>query len=403
MPDRSAAGPETGYKPNGLLAQQVARQIRDTIAARALQPGYFLGREADMHRRLGISRPTLRAALRYLELSGTIATRAGAGGGVFVGQQEDSPAVVALARHVAVLGQPLAVFFSIYMPFFAHAAGLAAVNASSGQRAAMSALVDEMLAAEDRLAWFRPQRQELRMLILRATRMPALELAGAALCRAYVKILEGELRLGDTERAKVRTIKHAEAAFVAPLVAGDRDATLAAFESAAECERAMTRHTIQAGLVPGDSVPHTLFAATPEAADATRLAEHVMRAIRHDIHHDHHASGSPLGSIAEIAARYGVSQETCREALGLLSLHGLVTIRRGRGGGVLAGKPSLQRLGVVIDPELRRCEGLAELQMVITGIRDSIAADPSNWAVTATTIAFLDELVARIVAAIKPC
>lgn len=356
-----------------------------------------------MHRRHGISRPTLRAALRYLELSGRIATRAGAGGGVFVGGQEDSPAVVALARHIAALGQPLAVFFSIYMPFFAHVAGLAAVNAAPGQRAAMSALVDEILAADDCLAGFRPKRQELRMLMLRATRAPALELAGAALCRAYVKILEGELRLGDTERAKVRTIKHAEAAFVAPLVAGDRGATLAAFESAAECERAMTRHTIQAGLVPGDSVPHTLFAAIPESPHATRLAEHVMRAIRHDLHHDHHASGSALGSIAGIAARYGVSHETCREALGLLSLHGLVTVRRGRGGGVLAGSPSLQRLEVVIDPELRQCEGLAELQMVITGIRDSIAADPSAWAVTATTIAFLDELVARIVAAIKPC
>lgn len=387
----------TGPRPEGtaLLARSIARQIQDWIVTDGMPVGAFLGREADLQSRLQVSRPTLRAAIRYLEIAGRVATKSGVGGGVFVGDMGHSPATVALARHIAMLGQPLPVFFSVYMPFFAHVVGLATVNANDRQRSAITQVAARMTGEADNLAAFRPSRLELRTRILEATGCPAIELVGAALFTGYNRILEGELKLGDTEQAKVCVVKKAEAMFITPLVEGDQSAALSAFNSAANLERAITLETIKAAMLPERSVPETLFAVAPEAQKGSKLAEHVTRALRRDLHRQQ-ASGTPLiGSISELSARYGVSQEICREALGLLSLHGLVVMRKGRGGGVFASLPSLRRLEVVIDPELRGCQGLPELLGLLMAIRDGLEAESLLETDKVVTTTFLDELIGR--------
>ncbi|WP_397590134.1 GntR family transcriptional regulator [Sphingorhabdus sp.] len=393
---RSPAYTDAGPDPASLLARRVAREIQGWIIRKDLPVGAFLGREADLQTLMNVSRPTLRAAIRYLEIAGHVATKAGVGGGVFVGDMSQSPAIVALSRHIVMLGQPLPLFFSVYMPFFAKVAVLAAANASDSQRSKISNIATRMELEEDCLAAFRPSRLELRTHILEATGCPAIELVGAALFTSYTRILEGELKLGETEHEKVRIVKQAEARFITPLVNGDRDATLSAFSAAAKLERAITMETIIAGMLPERSIPETLFAAVPEAPKESKLAEHVIRAMRRDLHHQHAAGTPSIGSISELAVRYGVSQEICREALGLLSLHGLVVIRRGRGGGVFANMPSLRGLEVVIDPELRLCGGLQELHDLLTVIREEFGSEGLLEKDKVVMITFLDELIERV-------
>ena len=400
MPGPSQIPPLTSFESNGLLAQQVARRIQEWIAAKALRSGDFLGREPDLGGQLGISRPTLRAAIRFLEISGRVTTRPGVHGGVFVAAPDATAVVAVLTRHIVALGQTLPVFLSVHMPFFAHAAGLAAVRANTGQRVRMAELTAKMLSAQDTLAAFRPIRLELRQHLLEATGLSAMALVGGALMRAYMRILDGELKLRETEAEKVRLVKSVDAGFFAPLIAGNRAATLAAFEIASELEKSVTLQTIRDGMGPKSAVPLTLFGNLADAPGTTRLAGHLERALRRDIHFSY-PPGTPIGSITEIAIRYGVSQEICREALGLLSLHGLVTIRRGNGGGVFAGKRSLDRIAPLIDSALVECSGLPDLLSLLREIRDALPGRGFELPDTSSTLEFLDQLADRVAIAMS--
>lgn len=59
-------------------------EILAAIARARLRQGDRLPTEGDLARQLGISKPTLRQALRVLERSGVLAVRPGKGGGIFV-------------------------------------------------------------------------------------------------------------------------------------------------------------------------------------------------------------------------------------------------------------------------------------------------------------------------------
>jgi len=65
-------------------SEEVAEAIREYMLTRALQPGDRLGREEDLAQRFGVSRPTLREALRLLSSAHLIRATKGPGGGIFV-------------------------------------------------------------------------------------------------------------------------------------------------------------------------------------------------------------------------------------------------------------------------------------------------------------------------------
>lgn len=65
-------------------SEQVAVGIQHHIQQQGLAPGDFLGRVEDLATRFGVSRPTLREALKLLASSGLVRTTRGPGGGVFV-------------------------------------------------------------------------------------------------------------------------------------------------------------------------------------------------------------------------------------------------------------------------------------------------------------------------------
>lgn len=65
-------------------SEQVADEIRAHIQRAGLQPGDRVGREEDLAREFGVSRPTLREALRLLSSNHLIRAAKGPGGGIFV-------------------------------------------------------------------------------------------------------------------------------------------------------------------------------------------------------------------------------------------------------------------------------------------------------------------------------
>ncbi len=87
--------------------QQIADELRGLIVSGELSEGDSLGREPELVERFGVSRPSLREALRILEAEGLITVLRGAGGGVVVHEPDErmmarTAALVLASRNVAL-------------------------------------------------------------------------------------------------------------------------------------------------------------------------------------------------------------------------------------------------------------------------------------------------------------
>jgi DNA-binding FadR family transcriptional regulator len=69
--------------------EQIADELRALIVSGQLEEGESLGREPDLVERFGVSRPSLREALRILEAEGLVAVVRGVRGGVVVRQPDE--------------------------------------------------------------------------------------------------------------------------------------------------------------------------------------------------------------------------------------------------------------------------------------------------------------------------
>lgn len=77
-------GPKLALQPIRLAFQQVADQLRELIIQGELPPGARLPSEAELGAQFGVSRSTVREALRMLASQHLITTSRGVGGGSFV-------------------------------------------------------------------------------------------------------------------------------------------------------------------------------------------------------------------------------------------------------------------------------------------------------------------------------
>lgn len=78
---------------------RVADAIKDWVVERGLQPGDRLPGEAELIERFGMSKGTIREAMRLLQAQGLIETKTGPGGGSFVGEVSRERASALLANY----------------------------------------------------------------------------------------------------------------------------------------------------------------------------------------------------------------------------------------------------------------------------------------------------------------
>ncbi len=78
---------------------RVAEEIKDWVVERGLQPGDRLPGEAELIARFGMSKGTIREAMRLLQAQGLIETKTGPGGGSFVGEVSRERAAALLANY----------------------------------------------------------------------------------------------------------------------------------------------------------------------------------------------------------------------------------------------------------------------------------------------------------------
>jgi DNA-binding FadR family transcriptional regulator len=136
----AAASPSTSHA--------VAERIRSFVAGERLQPGDRLGREEDLAREFGVSRPTLREALRLLSSEHLVRATKGPGGGIFVAATPEQGIELSVSAAVATmldahsigLDELLETRMLIEVPL----AGLAAARASEQDVVVLRALVEEV-------------------------------------------------------------------------------------------------------------------------------------------------------------------------------------------------------------------------------------------------------------------
>jgi GntR family transcriptional repressor for pyruvate dehydrogenase complex len=132
---------------NGLMTEQVVIQVRDMIREGKLKPGDRLPSEREFAKRLGISRASLRAGLRFLAAMGALTSRHGSGTYIANGPPAlDSEPLRMLA---ALHGFTPEELFEARRLLEIGLAGLAAEHATDDHLATMAEEVTEMYATLD--------------------------------------------------------------------------------------------------------------------------------------------------------------------------------------------------------------------------------------------------------------
>lgn len=136
-------------------SDRVAQQIQDAVATGALAVGERLPNERELARLFGVSRATIREAVRRLETEGMVQVRRGVTGGTFVSQPDPGRlglALLALIRFGEATAQDFTEFRAGFEP---ETAWWAAMRGSVQDREVLSGLAADLLvrAKVPGLAW----------------------------------------------------------------------------------------------------------------------------------------------------------------------------------------------------------------------------------------------------------
>jgi GntR family transcriptional regulator, transcriptional repressor for pyruvate dehydrogenase complex len=139
--DTASAGGALGRA--GSLSAHIVAEVREALFAKRLTPGDFLGTEADLAARFGVSRIVARDALRTLQALGIADIRMGKGGGARVARGNTALFGEALAVQLELTGVTAAEIVDGQRAVECLAAELAAERASPAELAELSRLLAE--------------------------------------------------------------------------------------------------------------------------------------------------------------------------------------------------------------------------------------------------------------------
>jgi GntR family transcriptional regulator, transcriptional repressor for pyruvate dehydrogenase complex len=135
------------------ISEEVADAIRVHMQQHGLGPGDRLGREEDLARQFGVSRPTLREALRLLSSSHLVRASKGPGGGIFVAATPEEGIGRTVSASVASMLEAQSItideLLETRMLFEVPLVGLAAQRATEDDVARLHALLAEAESRPD--------------------------------------------------------------------------------------------------------------------------------------------------------------------------------------------------------------------------------------------------------------
>lgn len=131
--------------------EAVVSQIQDAIIEGRLRPNDRLPPERVLAKTFGVSRASVREALRALEVFGVVVSRRGTGpaAGSIVASSAAEGVGGALQLHIGLMQIPMADTVEVRTVLETHAARRAALHGDAERMSTLSALVDQMRAAND--------------------------------------------------------------------------------------------------------------------------------------------------------------------------------------------------------------------------------------------------------------
>lgn len=165
---RRAAGVAHASTPPETLSWHIVSHIRTALFADELKSGDFLGTEASLAERYGVSRMAARDALRSLAALGVVAIRPGRYGGAWIANGKLDRFADALAIQLKLISISREEMLETQAAVEIHAAGLAAARATRDDLARMQAILDEMPACIDDPAAFAAQALDFHAAIVEA-------------------------------------------------------------------------------------------------------------------------------------------------------------------------------------------------------------------------------------------
>jgi DNA-binding FadR family transcriptional regulator len=129
-------------------SERLAEAVRDLIVEQGLGAGTRLGSERDLIRSSGLSRPTVREAIRVLERDGLVSVKPGPGGGVIVRGLDHLQATRALGHLLEYEGTPPHDFLEAREEIESMCARLAARHGTGEDVAALAQTCDDLRASD---------------------------------------------------------------------------------------------------------------------------------------------------------------------------------------------------------------------------------------------------------------
>jgi GntR family transcriptional repressor for pyruvate dehydrogenase complex len=199
---------------------QVAEQLREAILAGELAPGDALPTERELSQSFGVSRASVREALRALEAQGLISA-GGAPVRAVVAGEVDGPASKALVNLLRLNAVSLRDLVEFRCTLEAAAVRLAAAARESARLEEARRALDEMRAADISAEAFDDADVRFHVALVRASGNEAMHLVMLALRNAVARHLLEALHSQPDGRATLRRLAREHEAILSALEAGD--------------------------------------------------------------------------------------------------------------------------------------------------------------------------------------
>ncbi|MCP1168585.1 FCD domain-containing protein [Limimaricola sp. ASW11-118] len=122
---------------------RVAEAIKEWVVEQGLQPGDRLPGETDLIERFGMSKGTIREAMRLLQAQGLVETKTGPGGGSFVGEVSTERAHALLANYFYFRDISIADIYQLRVALEPEVAASLAGRLSVDQLADLRSIIDD--------------------------------------------------------------------------------------------------------------------------------------------------------------------------------------------------------------------------------------------------------------------
>ena len=317
----------------------VVQALEDEIRLRGWPVGDSLGTEPELIKRFAVARTTLREAVRQLEQYGLAEMRAGKNGGLIVARPARAVVLRALASYLRLCGVESEAVLEARRTVDASAAELAARRLTAEGRARLLRMREDLARTPASVEEHVKCQLQARSLIAELSGNPLLSLCSDLLsCFTFETFAQS----GPQQQASLELIAFANRSkrrIIEAVLAGrSLHARRLLLDEMAWTIDWVRAHRIEVVWPSVDRSELLGGSSRPKSGQATALR------IAEDVRARGHRPGARLGSEQELRLRYDVAWPALREAVRILESHGVVRSVRGRGGGIVAGRPSAHAL-----------------------------------------------------------